>query len=81
MTEETFKAAVRTSSGLRDVLFDELDRLTNGQSNPQQAQAVSKLACQIINSVKAEVEFHSHVRGLPDSTEHPLQKTLILGTV
>ena len=39
MTEETFKAAVRTSSGLRDVLFDELDRLTNGQSNPQQAQA------------------------------------------
>lgn len=68
----------RDSHGLRDGLFDEWDRLVNGESNPQQAQAVSKLACQIINSVKAEIEFQSHVRSLEGSEITPT-KALQLG--
>ena len=80
MVKQAKTKARRTSAGLRDVLFDELDRLTNGDSNPQQAQAVAKLATQIINSVKAEIEFHSHVRGLSDNEDAPLGKTLVLGS-
>ena len=72
---------VRTASGLRDGLFDEWDRLVAGESNPQQAQAISKMACQIINRVKAEVEYHSHVRGLGSPVDAPLEQTLQLGSV
>ncbi len=71
---------VRTSGGLRDVMFDELDLLRAGESNPQMAQAIAKLACQIVNSLKAEIEFHTHVQSLPDSEEDPLLKTLWLGS-
>lgn len=74
------KKIVRTASGLRDAMFDELDALRAGESNPQMAQAVAKLACQIVNSVKAEIEFHSHVRGLGIDEDVPLTKTLKLGS-
>lgn len=63
------KKIVRTAAGLRDALFDELDRLREGNSNASEAQATAKLACQIINCVKAEVEFRTHVRSLPAGEE------------
>ena len=75
------KKIVRTAAGLRDALFDEMDRLRAGQSNPQQAQAVAKLACQIINSVKAEIEYQGHVRSISSDLDAPLTQTLQLGTV
>lgn len=81
MTENKPKKIVRTGSGLRDAMFDELDALRAGTSNPQMAQAVAKLACQIVNSVKAEIEFNSHVRSLSDHEVSPLDKTLKLGSV
>ena len=86
MTEDAKPIGLtRTAAGLRDGLFDEWDRLNRGESNPQTSQAISKLATQIINSVKAEVEFHSHVRSLgeaaSDSNGLPLQRTLQLGTL
>jgi len=49
---------VRTSLGLRDALFDELDALRDGTSNPQKSQATAKLAVQIINSVKMEIDYN-----------------------
>jgi hypothetical protein len=55
------KKIARTSLGLRDALFDELDSLRSGESNPQRASAMSKLAVQIINSVKMEVDYQKHV--------------------
>jgi hypothetical protein len=70
----------RTSSGLRDALFDELDALRAGESNPQRAQAVSKLACQVINSVKMEIEFHSHVQSATEGSELPMSRPLKLTT-
>lgn len=56
MKNKEFKT-IRTSSGLRDALFDELDLLRNGKSDSGRASAVSKLAVQIINSARMEVEF------------------------
>jgi hypothetical protein len=48
----------RTSSGLRDALFDELDDLRNGRTNPTKANAVSKIASSIISTVEMELEVH-----------------------
>lgn len=74
------KKIVRTAAGLRDALFDELDRLREGDTNAAQAQATSKLACQIINCVKAEIEFNAHVRALPAGEEWCDGNSLRLGT-
>jgi hypothetical protein len=53
----TVKAA-RTSQGLRDVLFDEIDELRGPNADPSKSLAVASVAKQIINTAKAELEFH-----------------------
>ena len=76
----TVKVIPRTSSGLRDAIFDEWDALRRGESNPQRAIAISKLACQVINSVKMEIEFHSHVQSISEDGSQviPMSKPLKL---
>lgn len=63
MTEKMNGASptIRTSSGLRDALFDELDALRNGSTNPAKANAVAKLADQVIATVKMELEVQRHI--------------------
>lgn len=51
----------RTSAGLRDALFDELDNLRNGQSNPAKANAIAKLSDQVIATVKMELDVQKHI--------------------
>ena len=48
----------RDTSTLRDILFDELDALRDGSSDPKRAQAVAKLSAQIISTAKVELEYH-----------------------
>lgn len=52
---------VRTSAGLRDALFDELDNLKNGTSNPAKANAIAKLSDQVIATVKMELDVQKHI--------------------
>lgn len=55
------KVTTRTSAGLCSALFEEFDLLRNGLSDPHRAAAVAKLAVQIINTKKLEIEaaaFH-----------------------
>lgn len=61
--------SVRTGEGLRDILFDEIDKLRAGTGNPTVAIAVAKLACQIINTVKVEVEYQRHIRALNEGND------------
>lgn len=61
-TMENMKPTQRTGEGLRDALFDEIDKLRDGTGNPTHAIAVAKLACQIVNIVKVEVEYQRHVQ-------------------
>jgi hypothetical protein len=68
----------RTSSGLRDALFQEWDSLNNGSSNPKMATAKAGLAKQIINSVKVEIEFVSHVRSAQDGQINALSAPINL---
>lgn len=60
-TKKPLKVTDKTSSGLCDALFDEFDLLRNGLSDAHRASAVAKLAVQIINTKKLEIEaaaFH-----------------------
>lgn len=65
------KRSMRTSQGLRDVLFDEIEELRTGNGDPTKSMAVANLAKQIINIAKVEIEFH---RQLVEQAEngHPL---------
>lgn len=69
---------IRTSAGLRDALFDELDALREGKTNPQRAHAMAKLAVQIIGTVRMEIEFQRHVASLPDAANAALTVPLQL---
>lgn len=51
------KPTIRTSVGLRETLFEELDSLRSGKVTPQRAMAVAKTADGIMNSVKLELAF------------------------
>lgn len=48
----------RTTQGLRDVLFEEIEELRNGDGDPSKAMAVANLAKQIINVAKVELDYH-----------------------
>ena len=47
----------RTSKGLMGHVFDELERLRNGDSNPQHAAAVSRLANTACQITRLEMDF------------------------
>lgn len=51
----------RTSGGLRDALFDEIDALRKGESNAARARSVAMLANSVLQSVTAEIEYHKYV--------------------
>lgn len=51
------KKVKRTSQGLRDILFEELEELRSGEGDPSKAMAVANLAKQIINIAKVEMDY------------------------
>lgn len=51
----------RTTKGLRDVLFDEIEELRNGDGDPTRAMAVANLAKQIISVANVELRFHQEM--------------------
>lgn len=58
----------RTTMGLREVLFSEIDKLRNGEIEPTRAHATAKLAQQILTSVALEL---SAVRWLEAESTPP----------
>ena len=52
----------RTSAGLRDAIFDEIDAVRNGTSNPTRANAIAKLATGIVETVRMEIEVQRHAQ-------------------
>lgn len=47
----------RTSKGLRDILFDEIEQLRGPNGDPRRALAVSNVARQIVNTVRVELDY------------------------
>ena len=55
----------RSSQGLREVLFAELDALRNGTIEPARAHATAKLAQQILSSVAIELAAARSFKQVP----------------
>jgi hypothetical protein len=51
----------RTSDNLKDMMWDELDALTSGDSTPQNARAKASLAGQICGITRLEMDFSRFV--------------------
>lgn len=52
---------VRTAEGLRDVLFDEIDKLRDGRGDRRRALTIATLASQIINTARVEIDYQRHI--------------------
>lgn len=63
---EVQSPVIRTSAGLRDAIFDELDAIRSGHSNPARANTVARLASSIVETVQMELEVQRHLKALPD---------------
>jgi hypothetical protein len=70
----------RTTQGLRDVLFDEIEELRTGEGDPTKSMAVANLAKQIINVAKIELDFHRQIERQADGSSPVKMGTLQLGS-
>lgn len=52
---------MKNTDELRDFLIEEMRRLRNKETTHQDAQAIGKLAAQVINSLNVDLEFAKHV--------------------
>ena len=71
----------RTSSGLRNALFDEIDKLRSGKSNIARAKAMAQLAHAILKSVAMEIEAQKYVAELGSEALEQKLGNLKLGYV
>lgn len=80
MTKARTKPISRTTHGLRDILFDEIERMRGPEADPTRALAVANLSKQIIGTTKVELEFHRTIANLADSGTNVSLGTLALGS-
>lgn len=82
MTKKTNdeKPVSRTSAGLRDAIFDEIDAVRNGTSNPTRANAIAKLATGIVETVRMEIEVQRHMRANPAAADKAIDNAATLGS-
>lgn len=50
------KPVTRTSAGLRDALFDAIDGIRAGRLDASKANATARLAAEIVNTARLEIE-------------------------
>lgn len=67
----------KTTEGLRDALFDEINALRAGKSNVQQARALCQLADKVIDSIRVQIQYG---RLLNDKDKAKAQSNVLLGT-
>lgn len=69
----------RTSAGLRDALFDAIEKLRQGDIEAQDAKALAQLANQICNTVSLEIEVAKLRMEYPADTKLIVPSPLSLG--
>lgn len=74
------KTHSRTTHGLRDILFDEIDLMRSENADPKRALAVANLSKQIIGTAKVELEFHRTLASLAKDGAAVSLGTLALGS-
>jgi hypothetical protein len=71
----------RTTQGLRDILFDEIEELRSGDGDPSKSLAVANLAKQIINTAKVELDFVRVIQA-QEATGTPVKLgQMVLGSI
>jgi hypothetical protein len=70
----------RTSQGLRDILFDEIDEMRSGEGDPTRALAIANIAKQILNTARVELDFHRVMKAAETEGEPITLGNLKLGT-
>lgn len=60
---------VRSTEGLRDVLFEELDKLRAGKCNPSHANALAKITSCIIDTSRLEIDVAKLIARAGESKE------------
>lgn len=74
------KSHPRTTHGLRDILFDEIERMQGKDADPMRARAVANLSQQIIGTAKVEIEFQRALAQIKSEGGEVALGTLQLGT-
>lgn len=64
-----------TSASLRDLLFNEIQDLRAGRSEPNRAKAVAQLADKVIKSAELEMEYKRLKVDIPDLDDTPMLLT------
>lgn len=70
---------MRTAGGLREVLFDQIDRLRAGEIKPDEAKATAHLAKGIVDLTRLEIEAHRAMSSDPDLLSDFTSGDLVLG--
>lgn len=70
----------RSTSGLRETIFQEMEALRAGESTWQRARSMAMLANTVLDSVKTEVEYHKYVAAAPKVVESADSNVKRLGT-
>lgn len=73
------KTSERSSVGLREILFQEIDMLRNGEIEPSRAHATAKLAQQILTSVSLELNAARWLEGSADTSGRVPPKLRLAG--
>lgn len=57
MSRKELIAIPKTIEGLRDALFDEINAIREGKSNPQKARSIALLANKVIDSLRVQIQY------------------------
>ena len=81
LSDETKVAQVseRTTKGLRDTLFSEIDALRSGSSTPDRAKAVANIAATILKSAEVEMDY-LRLSGETKNKHLPAIGSMVLGS-
>lgn len=77
----TKKTLTRTTQGLRDILFDEIDAIRGEEGDPKRANAVAHLSRQIISTARLEMDFKAQISRLQNQGADANLGGLALGSV
>lgn len=69
----------RSTTGLRSAIFEEMEALRNGLSNPARSRSMAMMANTILQSVQVEIEYHKYVNANPEKLAGE-KKVVSLGT-
>ena len=71
----------RTSRGLANMMFDELESLKKGESTPQQARAKASIANTIISVSRLEMDYARFVSSERSGGDLPGPEPIAIGSI